>query len=114
MRRDTTNKIFIGGIPIDGPANNKLTNWLLNQKKVSIEQGEVDWRDEFRQAPVLTLKDLNLSYKTHFIIDLIGKHKFTTDGIITLNVTRNVFHQIEIIILIVIIILQKEIMIKKI
>ena len=76
VRRDTTNKIFIGGIPIDGPANNKLTNWLLNQKKVSIEQGEVDWRDEFRQAPVLTLKDLNLSYKTHFIIDLIGKHKF--------------------------------------
>ena len=76
VRRDTTNKIFIGGIPIDGPANNKLTNWLLNQKKVSIEQGEVDWRDEFRQAPALTLKDLNLSYKTHFIIDLIGKHKF--------------------------------------
>ena len=76
VRRDTTNKIFIGGIPIDGPANNKLANWLLNQKKVSIEQGEVDWRDEFRQAPALTLKDLNLSYKTHFIIDLIGKHKF--------------------------------------
>ena len=76
VRRDTTNKIFIGGIPIDGPSNNKLTNWLLNQKKVSIEQGEVDWRDEFRQAPALTLKDLNLSYKTHFIIDLIGKHKF--------------------------------------
>ena len=76
VRRDTTNKIFIGGIPIDGSSNNKLTNWLLNQKKVSIEQGEVDWRDEFRQAPALTLKDLNLSYKTHFIIDLIGKHKF--------------------------------------
>ena len=76
MRRDATNKIFIGGIPIDGPSNNKLTNWLLNQKKVSIEQGEVDWHDEYRKAPALTLKDLNLSYKTHFIIDLIGKHKF--------------------------------------
>ena len=76
VRRDTTNKIFIGGIPIDGPSNNKLTNWLLNQKKVSIEKGEVDWRDEYRQAPALLLKDLNLSYKTHFIIDLIGKHKF--------------------------------------
>ena len=76
VRRDTTNKIFIGGIPIDGPSNNKLTNWLLNQKKVSIEQGEVDWHDEYRKAPALTLKDLNLSYKTHFIIDLIGKHKF--------------------------------------
>ena len=76
VRRDTTNKIFIGGIPIDGPANNKLANWLLNQKKVSIEKGEVDWRDEYRQAPALLLKDLNLSYKTHFIIDLIGKHKF--------------------------------------
>ena len=76
MRRDATNKIFIGGIPIDGPSNNKLTNWLLNQRKVSIEQGEVDWHDEYRKAPALTLKDLNLSYKTHFIIDLIGKHKF--------------------------------------
>ena len=76
VRRDTTNKIFIGGIPIDGSSNNKLTNWLLNQKKVSIEQGEVDWHDEYRKAPALTLKDLNLSYKTHFIIDLIGKHKF--------------------------------------
>ena len=63
IRRDMTNKIFIGGIPIDGPANNKLTNWLLNQKKVSIEQGEIDWLDEYKQAPVLTLKDLNLAIK---------------------------------------------------
>ncbi|MEY3616510.1 MAG: hypothetical protein RLZZ10_2, partial [Pseudomonadota bacterium] len=76
IRRDMTNKIFIGGIPIDGPANNKLTNWLLNQKKVSIEQGEIDWLDEYKQAPALTLKDLNLSYKTPFIIELIGQHKF--------------------------------------
>ena len=76
IRRDMTNKIFIGGISIDGPANNKLTNWLLNQKKVSIEQGEIDWLDEYKQAPVLTLKDLNLSYKTPFIIELIGQHKF--------------------------------------
>ena len=76
IKRDTNNKIFIGGIPIDGPANNKLTNWLLNQKKVAIEQGEIDWHDEFRQAPVLTLKDLNFSYKTPFIIELIGKHRF--------------------------------------
>ena len=76
IRRDMTNKIFIGGIPIDGPANNKLTNWLLNQKKVSIEQGEIDWLDEYKQAPMLTLKDLNFSYKTPFIIELIGQHKF--------------------------------------
>ena len=76
IKRDTSNKIFIGGIPIDGPSNNKLTNWLLNQKKVSIQQGEIDWHDEYRQAPILTLKDLNFSYKTPFIIELIGKHKF--------------------------------------
>jgi len=76
VKRDTNNKIFIGGIPIDGPSNNKLTNWLLNQKKVSIQQGEIDWHDEYRQAPILTLKDLNFSYKTPFIIELIGKHKF--------------------------------------
>ncbi|MEY3910438.1 MAG: hypothetical protein RIT47_1149 [Pseudomonadota bacterium] len=76
IKRDTNNKIFIGGILIDGPANNKLTNWLLNQKKVVVKQGEIDWHDEFRQAPILTLKDLNFSYKTPFIIELIGKHKF--------------------------------------
>ena len=76
IKRDTNNKIFIGGIPIDGPSNNKLTNWLLNQKKVSIQQGEIDWHDEYRQAAILTLKDLNFSYKTPFIIELIGKHKF--------------------------------------
>jgi len=76
IKRDTNNKIFIGGISIDGPANNKLTNWLLNQKKVAIEQGEIDWHDEYRQAPILSLKDLNFIYKTPFIIELIGKHKF--------------------------------------
>jgi uncharacterized protein (TIGR02099 family) len=76
IKRDANNKIFIGGIALDGPANNKLTNWLLNQKKVAIEQGEIDWLDEYRQAPTLTLKDLNFSYKTPFIIELIGKHKF--------------------------------------
>ena len=76
IKRDTNNKIFIGGVPIDGPSNNKLTNWLLNQKKVSIQQGEIDWHDEYRQAAILTLKDLNFSYKTPFIIELIGKHKF--------------------------------------
>jgi len=76
IKRDVNNKIFIGGMLIDGPANNKLTNWLLNQKKVVIKQGEIDWHDEYRQAPKLTLKDLNFSYKTPFIIELIGKHKF--------------------------------------
>jgi uncharacterized protein (TIGR02099 family) len=76
IKRDRNNKIFIGGILIDGPANNKLTNWLLNQKKVAVKQGEIDWHDEYRQAPILTLKDLNFSYKTPFIIELIGKHKF--------------------------------------
>ncbi len=76
IKRDTNNKIFISGISIDGPSNNKLTNWLLNQKKVSIQQGEIDWHDEYRQAAILTLKDLNFSYKTPFIIELIGKHKF--------------------------------------
>lgn len=76
IKRDTNNKIFIGGIIIDGPANNKLTNWLLNQKKVVIKQGEIDWHDEYRQAPTLSLKDLNFSYKTPFLIELIGKHKF--------------------------------------
>lgn len=76
IKRDVNNKIFIGGLLMDGPANNKLTNWLLNQKKVAIKQGEIDWHDEYRQAPTLTLKDLNFSYKTPFIIELIGKHKF--------------------------------------
>ena len=76
IKRDTNNKIFIGGISIDGSSNNKLTNWLLNQKKVSIQQGEIYWHDEYRQAPALTLKDLNFSYKTPFINQVIGKHKF--------------------------------------
>ena len=76
IKRDTNNKIFIGGMLIDGTRNNKLTNWLLNQKKVSIEQGEIDWHDEYRQAPALSLKNLNFSYKTPFNIELIGKHKF--------------------------------------
>jgi len=76
IKRDVNNKIFIGGILIDGPANNKLTNWLLNQKKVVIKQGEIDWYDEYRQAPALTLKDLNFRYKTPFIIELISKHEF--------------------------------------
>ena len=76
IKRDANNKIFIGGISIDGSSNNKLTNWLLNQKKVSIQQGEIDWHDEYRQAPALTLKDLNFSYKTPFINQVIGKHKF--------------------------------------
>ncbi len=76
IKRDLNNKIFIGGILIDGPANNKLTNWLLNQKKVVVKQGEIDWHDEYRQAPPLTLKDLNFRYKTPFIIELIGKHEF--------------------------------------
>ena len=76
IKRDTNNRIFIGGILIDGPTNNKLTNWLLNQKKVTFKQGEIDWLDEYRQAPVLSLKDLNFSYRTPFIIELIGKHKF--------------------------------------
>lgn len=41
MRRDATNKIFIGGIPIDGPSNNKLTNWLLNQKKYPLNKARL-------------------------------------------------------------------------
>jgi uncharacterized protein (TIGR02099 family) len=76
IKRDINNKIFIGGILVDGPANNKLTNWLLNQKKLVIKQGEIHWHDEYRQAPALIIKDLNFSYKTPFIVEPIDEHKF--------------------------------------
>ncbi len=77
VKRDSNNKIFIGGIPIDSSSNTQLMNWILNQKKISIVQGEINWYDEFRKAPILTLKDLNFSYKTSlFNMELTGKHKF--------------------------------------
>ncbi|MHB9100683.1 MAG: YhdP family protein [Sulfuricella sp.] len=61
IRRDAEGRIFIGGIELNRPGSDSgFADWLLQQSRIVIRNAVVEWRDEKRQAPALTLSRVNL------------------------------------------------------
>lgn len=63
MRRDVDNVIHIAGTNISDKKNdaeNSFIDWLLRQEKLVINQTDIYWLDEYRNAPALYLKVVNL------------------------------------------------------
>ena len=61
IRRDADGHFFIAGIELNQPdSDSGFADWLLQQSRIVIRNAVVEWRDEKRQAPPLTLSRVNL------------------------------------------------------
>lgn len=68
MRRDTNNVIHIAGTNIsdqENDAENSFIDWLLRQERLVINQTDIYWLDEYRAAPALYFKVVNLLLYNH-------------------------------------------------
>lgn len=61
IRRDAQGRMFIAGIELDRQSTDTgFADWVLQQSRIVIRNAQVEWRDELRQAPPLTLQQVNL------------------------------------------------------
>ncbi len=73
VRRDANGEIFVAGIRISGDkGDGKLSDWILSQGRIIIRGAEIEWLDEARKAPPLTLSALNLRLENDGDTHLVG------------------------------------------
>jgi uncharacterized protein (TIGR02099 family) len=69
IRRDNSGMIHIAGVRLDPKAEGGgFADWLLEQREVIIRDAFVSWEDQQRQAPLLSLTNLN------FVMHNRGSH----------------------------------------
>ena len=76
VRREADGTLFVAGISMSGPARPEFPNWLLRQSRIDVINATVLWQDDMRQAPPLTLNNLNLKIVSPAWESLIGHHRF--------------------------------------
>ena len=60
IRRDDAGTLYVAGVKLNPEeAGGGFINWLLAQREVIIRDAQVSWEDQLRQAPLLSLGDLN-------------------------------------------------------
>ena len=60
VRRDADGMLHVAGIRMDPQiGGGGFANWLLAQREVIIRDASVSWEDQLRQAPLLSLSNLN-------------------------------------------------------
>ncbi len=61
IRRDKKGVISVAGIEMSGDSQEGgFSEWLLAQRDIEIHNGAIDWTDELRAAPTLTLQQVRL------------------------------------------------------
>jgi uncharacterized protein (TIGR02099 family) len=78
VRRDARGLIHVAGIEIDPQAtidDNRLSDWLLRQRRIVVHDALVTWSDERRGAPQLVLDQVDLRIEQSF-----GVHRFGLTG----------------------------------
>jgi len=60
IRRDAQGTLYVAGIRLKTEnAGAGFSEWLLAQREIIVREAQVSWEDELRQAPTLSLADLN-------------------------------------------------------
>ncbi len=75
IRRNAQGQIFIAGTDAAGQSNPEIPNWLLRQSQFKVENATVIWLDEMRNAPPLSLNNLNLKVTSPPWASLLKKHR---------------------------------------
>jgi uncharacterized protein (TIGR02099 family) len=69
IRRDSSGMLHIAGIRLDPEGKSGgFANWMLAQREVIVRDAVVSWEDQLRQAPLLSLTNLN------FVMHNRGSH----------------------------------------
>jgi uncharacterized protein (TIGR02099 family) len=77
VRREADGTLYVAGIAMGGPAKPAtFPNWLLRQSQVDVVNATVLWQDDMRQAPPLTLNNLNLQISSPPWGRLVEQHRF--------------------------------------
>ncbi len=90
IRRKTDGDIYLAGINLAGKNQPEFPNWLLSQAKVHIENAQVIWLDDLRQAPPLSLKQLNLTLLNPAWKSLFGQHTFSINALSSIGTTQRI------------------------
>lgn len=63
MRREADGQIFIAGLPLNDADSEdaRLSDWVLAQGQIVIRDATLSWDDAMRDAPTLTLKQVNFN-----------------------------------------------------
>ena len=61
MRRSADGRFWVAGLPISNAEHSDgvAADWVFSQTELVVRHGTVNWTDELRGAPVLTLTDVN-------------------------------------------------------
>src|SRR5436190_7451724 len=77
VRRDRAGALYVAGIKLS-PASGEsgFSDWLLAQEAIEVRGAEIEWRDEKRAAPPLTLTAINLRVQNEgerHAVGLVGR-----------------------------------------
>lgn len=82
IRREKSGEIFVAGISIKSNENKPtVSNWLLRQNTINIQNANIVWLDEMRGAPPLSLNKLNLTLKTPELTSILDQHSLKLSAI---------------------------------
>ncbi|HOY69785.1 MAG TPA: YhdP family protein [Methylotenera sp.] len=97
IRRNIHGKIFIAGINTEGESKPDLPNWLLRQTQFDVQNAKVVWLDELRNAPPISLNNLNLQVQSPPWASLLKKHRISFSALPSagtnhpVNISANVY-----------------------
>jgi len=74
IRRTAEGEIFVAGTSMSGESRPELPNWLLRQGQLDITQAKIIWLDEKRNAPALSLNNLDLTISSPLWRGLVKNH----------------------------------------
>jgi uncharacterized protein (TIGR02099 family) len=77
IRRLKTGEIFIAGISIEGNAKPNAANWLIRQSEIKVLHATIDWIDETRNAPTLSLNDIDINLSSPPWKSILKQHDLT-------------------------------------
>lgn len=77
IERTETGEILVAGISTQGNNKPTLTDWLLKQHRISIQNATVTWLDRQRSAPAFHLNKLNLYLHNPRLLGLLEEHQLT-------------------------------------
>ncbi len=81
IQRKTNGDISVAGITLTGNGEPDLANWLLSQEKINIKNASLIWHDEMRQAPALSLDQVDFKLTNPAWRKIFGQHLFTLSAL---------------------------------
>ncbi|WP_020168654.1 MULTISPECIES: YhdP family protein [Methylotenera] len=83
IRRNADGSIYLAGINLAGESKPAFANWLLKQRNVIVENAQIIWQDDLRQAPELSLNQFNLTLTRPILNSLLGQHNFEISSLVS-------------------------------